>query len=207
MNEFNAIVPMVLERQGNSERAMDLYSRLMQDRIIMVTGSIEPSMANIIKAQLLFLEAENPDQDITMYIDSPGGEIATGMGIVDTMNFIKPDVRTVCIGMAASMGSLILTSGAKGKRSALTNAEIMIHQPSGGSQGKASDMEVAYQHMKKTKDKLHQLYADITGQPLLRIKKDMDRDYWLNAKEAKDYGLIDHVLTTRQNQEEDATHE
>ena len=165
MNEFNAIVPMVLERQGNSERAMDLYSRLMQDRIIMVTGSIEPSMANIIKAQLLFLEAENPDQDITMYIDSPGGEIATGMGIVDTMNFIKPDVRTVCIGMAASMGSLILTSGAKGKRSALTNAEIMIHQPSGGSQGKASDMEVAYQHMKKTKDKLHQLYAD-TDSPL-----------------------------------------
>lgn len=194
---MSGLIPMVLTREGNSERAMDLYSRLLDDRIIIVTGPVEPNMANIIKAELLYLESENPHADITMYIDSPGGEVATGMGIVDTMNFVKPDIQTVCVGMAASMGSLILASGTKGKRFALPNSEIMIHQPSGGSQGKASDMEIVYEHMKKTKEKLHKIYADITGQPISRIKKDMDRDYWLNPEEAKTYGLIDNILDKR----------
>lgn len=192
-----SLVPMVLSRENNSERAMDLYSRLLEDRIIMLTGPIEPNMANIIKAELLYLESESPTKDITMYIDSPGGEVATGMGIYDTMNFIKPDVATVCIGMAASMASLILAAGAKGKRLALPNAEIMIHQPSGGSQGKATDMQIIMEHMLKTKDKLHKIYAEITQQPIDKIKQDMDRDYWLNPNEALKYGLIDKVLSSR----------
>ena len=148
-----SLVPTVLEKEGNSERAMDLYSRLLKDRIIMVTGPIEPNMANIIKAQLLFLESEDPNSDIIMYIDSPGGEVATGMGIYDTMQYVKPDIRTICVGMAASMGSLILMGGTKGKRSALPNAEIMIHQPSGGAKGKATDVEANLEHLLKTKIK------------------------------------------------------
>lgn len=192
-----SLVPTVLEKEGNSERAMDLYSRLLKDRIIMVTGSIEPNMANIIKAQLLFLESEDPNTDIIMYIDSPGGEVATGMGIYDTMQYVKPDIRTICVGMAASMGSLILMGGTKGKRSALPNAEIMIHQPSGGAKGKATDVEANLEHLLKTKIKLHNIYAELTGQNIEKIKADMEKDYWLTPLEAKEYGLIDTVLDKR----------
>lgn len=192
-----SLVPTVLEKEGNSERAMDLYSRLLKDRIIMVTGPIEPNMANIIKAQLLFLESEDPNTDIIMYIDSPGGEVATGMGIYDTMQYVKPDIRTICVGMAASMGSLILMGGTKGKRSALPNAEIMIHQPSGGAKGKATDVEANLEHLLKTKIKLHNIYAELTGQNIEKIKADMEKDYWLTPLEAKKYGLIDTVLDKR----------
>lgn len=192
-----SLVPTVLEKEGNSERAMDLYSRLLKDRIIMVTGPIEPNMANIIKAQLLFLESEDPNSDIIMYIDSPGGEVATGMGIYDTMQYVKPDIRTICVGMAASMGSLILMGGTKGKRSALPNAEIMIHQPSGGAKGKATDVEANLEHLLKTKIKLHNIYAKLTGQNIEKIKADMEKDYWLTPLEAKEYGLIDTVLDKR----------
>lgn len=192
-----SLVPTVLEKEGNSERAMDLYSRLLKDRIIMVTGPIEPNMANIIKAQLLFLESEDPNTDIIMYIDSPGGEVATGMGIYDTMQYVKPDIRTICVGMAASMGSLILMGGTKGKRSALPNAEIMIHQPSGGAKGKATDVEANLEHLLKTKIKLHNIYAELTGQNIEKIKTDMEKDYWLTPLEAKEYGLIDTVLDKR----------
>ena len=192
-----SLVPTVLEKEGNSERAMDLYSRLLKDRIIMVTGPIEPNMANIIKAQLLFLESEDPNSDIIMYIDSPGGEVATGMGIYDTMQYVKPNIRTICVGMAASMGSLILMGGTKGKRSALPNAEIMIHQPSGGAKGKATDVEANLEHLLKTKIKLHNIYAELTGQDIKKIKADMEKDYWLTPLEAKEYGLIDTVLDKR----------
>lgn len=192
-----SLVPTVLEKEGNSERAMDLYSRLLKDRIIMVTGPIEPNMANIIKAQLLFLESEDPNSDIIMYIDSPGGEVATGMGIYDTMQYVKPDIRTICVGMAASMGSLILMGGTKGKRSALPNAEIMIHQPSGGAKGKVTDVEANLKHLLKTKIKLHNIYAELTGQDIEKIKADMEKDYWLTSLEAKEYGLIDTVLDKR----------
>lgn len=192
-----SLVPTVLEKEGNSERVMDLYSRLLKDRIIMVTGPIEPNMANIIKAQLLFLESEDPNTDIIMYIDSPGGEVATGMGIYDTMQYVKPDIRTICVGMAASMGSLILMGGTKGKRSALPNAEIMIHQPSGGAKGKATDVEANLEHLLKTKIKLHNIYAELTGQNIEKIKADMEKDYWLTPLEAKEYGLIDTVLDKR----------
>lgn len=192
-----SLVPTVLEKEGNSERAMDLYSRLLKDRIIMVTGPIEPNMANIIKAQLLFLESEDPNSDIIMYIDSPGGEVATGMGIYDTMQYVKPNIRTICVGMAASMGSLILMGGTKGKRSALPNAEIMIHQPSGGAKGKATDVEANLEHLLKTKIKLHNIYAELTGQNIEKIKADMEKDYWLTPLEAKEYGLIDTVLDKR----------
>lgn len=192
-----SLVPTVLEKEGNSERAMDLYSRLLKDRIIMVTGPIEPNMANIIKAQLLFLESEDPNSDIIMYIDSPGGEVATGMGIYDTMQYVKPDIRTICVGMAVSMGSLILMGGTKGKRSALPNAEIMIHQPSGGAKGKATDVEANLEHLLKTKIKLHNIYAELTGQDIKKIKADMEKDYWLTPLEAKEYGLIDTVLDKR----------
>lgn len=192
-----SLVPTVLEKEGNSERVMDLYSRLLKDRIIMVTGPIEPNMANIIKAQLLFLESEDPNTDIIMYIDSPGGEVATGMGIYDTMQYVKPDIRTICVGMAASMGSLILMGGTKGKRSALPNAEIMIHQPSGGAKGKATDVEANLEHLLKTKIKLHNIYAELTGQNIKKIKADMEKDYWLTPLEAKEYGLIDTVLDKR----------
>lgn len=192
-----SLVPTVLEKEGNSERAMDLYSRLLKDRIIMVTGPIEPNMANIIKAQLLFLESEDPNSDIIMYIDSPEGEVATGMGIYDTMQYVKPDIRTICVGMAASMGSLILMGGTKGKRSALPNAEIMIHQPSGGAKGRATDVEANLEHLLKTKIKLHNIYAELTGQNIEKIKADMEKDYWLTPLEAKEYGLIDTVLDKR----------
>lgn len=192
-----ALVPMVLEREGNGERAMDLYSRLLKERIVIVQGPIEPAMANIIKSELLFLEGEDPSTDITMYIDSPGGEVATGMGIFDTMQYIKPDVKTICMGVAASMASVILMGGAKGKRYALPHSEIMIHQPSSGAQGKISDMERSFNQSIRIKKMLHDLYVERTGQTKEQIEKDLDRDTWLSPSEAINYGLIDKILTSR----------
>lgn len=189
--------PMVIVKEGRKEQAMDIYSRLLKERIIYVYGLVEPHMANAVKAQLLHLEAEDPDADITMYIDSPGGEVATGMGIVDTMNYVTCDIRTVCVGMAASMGSLILASGTPGKRYALPNSEIMIHQPSSGCQGKVTDMEANFIHSKELKDRLQKIYAKLTGQSLEKIKEDLEHDYWLWADQAKEYGLVDHVVASR----------
>lgn len=193
-----ALIPMVLEREGNTERSYDLYSRLLKDRIIWVQGTVEPAMANIIKAELLFLESEDPDADITMYIDSPGGEVTTGLGIYDTMQYIKPDVSTICVGMAASMGSLLLMGGAKGKRYALPHAEIMIHQPSGGAQGKESDVEIQYKQLQKCKEMLTNLYVKHTGHSYEELLKDMDRDHFMTPEEAKEYGLIDQIIEHRE---------
>lgn len=192
-----ALIPMVLEREGNTERSYDLYSRLLKDRIIWVQGAVEPAMANIIKAELLFLESEDPDADITMYIDSPGGEVTTGLGIYDTMQYIKPDVSTICVGMAASMGSLLLMGGTKGKRYALPHAEIMIHQPSGGAQGKESDVEIQYKQLQKCKEMLTNLYVKHTGHSYEELLKDMDRDHFMTPEEAKEYGLIDAIIEHR----------
>jgi ATP-dependent Clp protease protease subunit len=194
----NAYVPMVIHREGNSERAMDIYSRLLDERIVYMYGPVEPNMANSIKAQLTLLEAEDPKADITMYIDSPGGEVATGMGIYDTMNYITCDVRTVCVGMAASMGSVILLNGTKGKRYALPNSEIMIHQPSSGCQGKITDMEKSFEHSKRLKERLHRIYTEKTGQPIEKIREDMEHDHWLWADEAAEYGIIDYVITNHE---------
>ena len=193
-----ALIPMVLEREGNAERSYDLYSRLLKDRIIWVQGTVEPAMANIIKAELLFLESEDPDADITMYIDSPGGEVTTGLGIYDTMQYIKPDVSTICVGMAASMGSLLLMGGTKGKRYALPHAEIMIHQPSGGAQGKESDVEIQYKQLQKCKEMLTNLYVKHTGHSYEELLKDMDRDHFMTPEEAKEYGLIDQIIEHRE---------
>lgn len=193
-----SLVPMVLEREGNGERAMDLYSRLLKERIIYVQGPVEPAMANIIKGELLYLESEDPDADITMYIDSPGGEVATGMGIFDTMQYIKPDICTVCCGMAASMGSVILMGGTKGKRFALPHSEIMIHQPSAGTEGKVSDMERAFKQSLRIKDMMHNLYVKHTGQDLKTVKEALDRDYWMTPEEAIEFGLIDKIITNRE---------
>lgn len=193
---FNSI-PMVIEREGNGERAMDLGSRLLKDRIIMCSGQVNTAMAEVIKMELYYLEAEDPTADITMYINSPGGSVVDGMAIYDAMQYIKPDVCTIVNGLAASMGSLLLMAGAKGKRFALPNAEIMIHQPSGGSEGKASDMEISWEHMKRTKEKLHNLYVKHTGRSLEEIKTAMDRDNWLTPQEAVDFGLIDAIQYKR----------
>lgn len=188
------LVPMVIEKTHGGERAFDIYSRLLKERIVFVTGGIEDHMANLVVAQLLFLEAEDPKKDIFLYINSPGGSVTAGLSIVDTMNHIKPDVVTVCTGMAASMGSIILSQGAKGKRSILPNAEVMIHQPWGGAQGQASDIEITAKHILKTRDTLNKMLAKASGQPLKTIEKDTDRDFFMDAKEAKDYGLIDTIL-------------
>ena len=192
-----ALIPMVIEREGNRERSMDLYSKLMEERIIMVQGTIEPGMANIIKGQLLFLEKEDPDRDITMYIDSPGGEVITGLGIIDTMNYISCDVQTVCFGMAASMGSFILMQGAEGKRFALPHANIMIHQLSSGTQGKFSDMERSFEHSKRLNRQLREMYAERCGGAVSVWEARMDRDTWLTPEEAKGINLIDSIITKR----------
>lgn len=189
----NFLVPMVIEKTQQGERAFDIYSRLLKERIIFVTGPIEDHMANLVVAQLLFLEAEDPKKDISLYINSPGGSVSAGLGIVDTMNHIKPDVSTVCVGIAASMGSVILSQGAKGKRFALTNAEVMIHQPWGGAQGQASDIEITARHILKTRERLNKMLAKASGKPLSQIEKDTDRDFFMDAQEAKKYGLIDEV--------------
>lgn len=190
----NYLVPMVVEKTQGGERAFDIFSRLLKERIIFVTGPIEDHMANLIVAQLLFLEAEDPKKDIAMYINSPGGSVSAGLGIVDTMNHIKPDVATVCVGLAASMGSIILSQGAKGKRSILPNAEVMIHQPWGGAQGQASDIEITARHILKTRETLNKMLAKATGKPLTQIEKDTDRDFFMSAEESKKYGLVDTIL-------------
>lgn len=189
-----SLVPYVIEQTSRGERSYDIYSRLLKDRIIFLGEEVNEVTASIVVAQLLFLESEDPGKDINLYINSPGGSVTAGMAIYDTMNYIKCDVSTNCIGMAASMGAFLLAGGTKGKRFALPNAEIMIHQPLGGTQGQATDMIIAADHMKRTKDKLNQLLSDNTGQALEVIKADTERDNWKTAQEAKEYGLIDDII-------------
>ena len=191
------MVPIVIEQSGRGERAYDIYSRLLRERIIFLVGPVNDGTANLVVAQMLFLESENPDKDIFLYINSPGGSVSAGLSIFDTMNFIKPDVSTMCMGMAASMGSFLLMAGAKGKRLALPNARVMLHQPSGGAQGQASDIEIQAREILKTREQLNRIYADRTGQTVDRIAADMERDLWLSPTEAKAYGLIDQVLDKR----------
>ncbi len=189
------LVPMVVEQTNRGERSYDIYSRLLKDRIIFLGSAIDDDVANLIIAQLLFLAAEDPEKDIHLYINSPGGSVTAGMGIFDTMQFIKPDVSTICVGMAASMGSLLLTAGALGKRFALPNSEIMIHQPLGGVRGQASDIKIHADWIVKTKQKLNQIYVERTGQPYEKIERDTDRDNFMSAEEAVAYGLVDRVIT------------
>jgi ATP-dependent Clp protease, protease subunit len=189
------LIPTVIEQTNRGERAYDIYSRLLKDRIIMLGSAIDDNVANSLVAQLLFLEAENPEKDISIYINSPGGSITAGMAIYDTMQFIKPDVQTICIGMAASMGAFLLTAGTKGKRYALPNAEVMIHQPLGGAQGQATEIEIAAKRILFLRDKLNGIMAESTGQSLEVISKDTDRDNFMTAQQAKEYGLIDHIIT------------
>jgi len=189
-------VPMVIEQTNRGERAYDIYSRLLKDRIIFLGSAIDDTVANSIIAQLLFLSAEDPEKDIHLYINSPGGSITSGMAIYDTMQFIKPDVSTIAIGMAASMGAFLLAAGAKGKRYALPNSEVMIHQPLGGTQGQASDIEIHARRIIQMKEKLNEILAERTGQPMERIQKDTDRDNFLTAEAAKEYGLIDDIITS-----------
>ena len=192
-----ALVPYVIEQTARGERSYDIYSRLLKDRIIFIGEEITEHTASLAIAQLLFLEAEDADKDISIYINSPGGSVTAGMAIYDTMQYIKPEVSTICVGMAASMGAFLLSAGAKGKRYALPNAEIMIHQPLGGAQGQASDVKIHAEHIIKTKEKLNRILSANTGKPLEVIEKDTDRDNWLSADEAKEYGLIDEVINDR----------
>lgn len=187
-------VPMVIEQNNRGERAYDIYSRLLKDRIVFLGTGVNDIVANSIIAQLLFLAADDPEKDISLYINSPGGSITAGMAIYDTMQFIKPDVSTICVGMAASMGAFLLTAGAKGKRYALPNSEVMIHQPLGGAEGQASDIEIRARRILKMRDKLNGILAERSGQPLDRIEKDTDRDYFMSAEEAREYGLVDKVI-------------
>jgi ATP-dependent Clp protease protease subunit len=191
------LVPMVVEQTARGERAYDIYSRLLKDRVVFAVGPVEDYMANVIVAQLLFLESENPDQDISLYINSPGGHVTAGLAIYDTMQFIKPDVSTICIGQAASMGAVLLAGGAKGKRFSLSHSRMMIHQPSGGMQGQSSDMEIHAREILYTRDRLNQILAKHTGQTVDKIKSDTDRDNFMKAEDAVSYGLIDRVLTSR----------
>ena len=198
MTKFDAnsmgLVPMVVEQSGRGERAFDIYSRLLRDRVIFLTGPVTDESANLVVAQLLFLESENPDKDISLYIDSPGGSVYAGLGIYDTIQFIKPDVNTICFGMAASMGAFLLAAGTKGKRYALPNSRIMIHQPSGGAQGQATEIQIVADHIAQTKRTLNEILAENTGQPYEVVEKDTDRDNYMTAEEAKAYGLIDGVV-------------
>ncbi len=189
------LVPTVIEQTSRGERAYDIYSRLLKDRIIMLGSGIDDNVANAVVAQLLFLEAEDPNKDISIYINSPGGSITAGMAIYDTMQFIKPDIQTICVGMAASMGAFLLTAGTKGKRYALPNSEVMIHQPLGGAQGQATEIDIAAKRILFLRDKLNHIMAERTGQPIEVIAKDTDRDNFMTAERAKEYGLIDHILT------------
>ncbi|CAD2077770.1 ATP-dependent Clp protease proteolytic subunit [Jeotgalicoccus aerolatus] len=188
------LIPTVIEQTNRGERAYDIYSRLLKDRIIMIGSAIDDNVANSVVSQLLFLQAQDSEKDIYLYINSPGGSVTAGMAIYDTIQHIKPDVQTISLGLAASMGSFLLTAGAKGKRHALPNAEIMIHQPLGGAQGQATEIEIAAKHILKTREKLNKILAERTGQPLEKIEKDTDRDNFMTAEEAKEYGLIDHVM-------------
>lgn len=191
------MVPMVIEQSGRGERAYDIYSRLLRERVIFLVGPVNDATANLVVAQMLFLESENPDKDISFYINSPGGSVSAGMSIFDTMNFIKPDVSTLCMGMAASMGAFLLSAGAKGKRFALPNSKIMIHQPLGGTQGQATDIEIHAREILKTREQLNRILAERSGQPLDKIQNDTERDYYMTAEEAATYGLIDKVLEKR----------
>lgn len=191
---MSTLVPIVVEQTSRGERAYDIYSRLLKDRVIFLGSPIDDHVANLIIAELLFLEAEDPDKDVHLYINSPGGSITAGMAIFDTMQHIKPDVSTICVGLAASMGAFLLASGTKGKRFALPHSEIMIHQPSGGTQGQATDIEIHAKRILHIRDELNNILAQITGKPLEQIKKDTDRDYFMSAEEAKKYGLIDEIM-------------
>ena len=193
----NTVVPYVIEQTGKGERSYDIYSRLLEDRIIFLTGEINDAVADTVVAQLIFLEGKDPNKDISLYINSPGGSVTAGMAIYDTMNYIKCDVSTICIGLAASMGAFLLSSGAKGKRYALPNSEIMIHQPLGGAQGQASDIKIQADHIMKTKHKLNSILAMNSGKPIEQVEKDTDRDNYLSAEEAKEYGLIDQIFFKR----------
>jgi ATP-dependent Clp protease, protease subunit len=192
-----SLVPIVIEQTNRGERSYDIYSRLLKERIIMLSDEVNEVTASLITAQLLFLEAEDPDKDIQFYINSPGGLITAGFMIYDTMQYIKPDVQTICVGMAASMGAFLLAAGAPGKRFALPNAEVMIHQPSGGAQGQASDIKIAAEQIVKTRKRLNRILAERTGQPIEKIDVDTERDFWMTADEAMTYGLIDHIMDKR----------
>lgn len=196
------LVPYVIEQTGQGERSYDIFSRLLKERIVLLSGEVTDASSELIVAQLLFLEGEDPDKDIQLYIDSPGGSVTAGLAIYDTMKFIKCDVSTIAIGLAASMGSFLLAGGTKGKRYALPNTEVLIHQPSGGSQGQASDMIIAAKNIEKTREKLNRILAENTGRPYEDLVRDTDRDNWMSAQEALDYGLIDHIYTTRKEIED-----
>ena len=191
------MVPIVIEQSGRGERAYDIYSRLLRERIVFLVGPVNDQTANLVVAQMLFLESENPDKDIFLYINSPGGSVSAGKSIFDTMQFVKPDISTMCMGLAASMGSFLLMAGAKGKRLSLPNSRIMIHQPSGGAQGQATDIEIHAREILKTREQLNKIYAERTGQTLEKIQADMERDFFLDPEEAKSYGLVDQVLAHR----------
>ena len=191
------MVPMVIEQSGRGERSYDIYSRLLKERVIFLVGPVNDQTANLVVAQLLFLESENPDKDISLYINSPGGSVSAGMSIYDTMNFIKPHVSTLCIGMAASMGAFLLAAGEKGKRFSLPNSKVMIHQPLGGTQGQATEIEIHAREILKTREQLNRILAERTGQPLEKIERDTERDYYLSATESQEYGLIDKVINKR----------
>lgn len=191
------MVPVVIEQSGRGERAYDIYSRLLRERIIFLVGPVNDQTANLVVAQMLFLESENPDKDMFLYINSPGGSVSAGLSIYDTMQFVKPDVSTMCMGMAASMGAFLLAAGAKGKRIALPNSRIMIHQPSGGAQGQATDIEIQAREILKLRENLNKILSDRTGQPLEKIRTDSERDFFMSGAEAKEYGLIDQVLERR----------
>ena len=193
-----ATIPYVIEQNSRGERSYDIYSRLLKDRIIFLGEEVNETTASLVVAQMLFLESEDPGKDIHLYINSPGGMVTAGMAIYDTMQYIKCDVSTICIGMAASMGAFLLAGGAKGKRYALPNAEIMIHQPSGGAKGQATEIQIAAENILKTKKKLNQILADNTGNPVEQVAEDTERDHWMDAKEALDYGLVDSIITNRE---------
>src|SRR5438105_3898697 len=193
------LIPMVVEQSGRGERSYDIYSRLLKERVVFLVGPVTDVTANLIVAQLLFLESENPDKDISFYINSPGGSVSAGLSIYDTMQFIKPDVSTLCVGQAASMGAFLLAAGAKGKRFCLPNSRVMIHQPSGGAQGQATDIEIQAREILKLRESLNKILAERTGQPLEKIRLDSERDYFMSSGEAMDYGLIDQVLDKRQS--------
>lgn len=195
--ERDALVPYIVEQTSRGERSYDIYSRLLEDRIIFLSGEIDDAVANTVVAQLIYLEAKDPSKDISLYINSPGGSVSAGLAIYDTMNYVKCDVSTICIGMAASMGAFLLSSGTKGKRYALPNSEIMIHQPLGGVQGQASDIKIAAEHILRTKKKLNTILAQNSGKPVEQVEKDTDRDNYLSAEEAMEYGLIDKVFYKR----------
>ena len=198
------LIPYVIERSGNAERSFDIYSRLLKDRIVFLSGPVTDGLANTVVAQLLFLDMDNPNADISLYINSPGGSVTAGMAIFDTMQHIKAPVRTVCVGMAASMGAFLLMAGEKGKRMALPNSEVMIHQPSGGAEGQATDVTIRAEWLLKTKRKMNRMMAEMTGQPEEKIANDVERDYFMSAQEAKEYGVVDEIYMPRKNEEKNA---